>query len=43
MLIHSFSKCTAGFTNILFVAILARNEVYDITELTGNIFGKSLS
>ena len=39
MLVHSFSKFPAGLTNILFVAFSARNEVYDITEFTGNIFG----
>ena len=35
MLIHSFSKCSAGFTNIVFVAYFARDQIYDITEFTG--------
>ena len=40
MLIHSFSKCPAGFSYIVHVT-LSDTQVYDIEHLT--CFGKSFS
>ena len=37
MLIHPFSKCSAGFTNRMHVALSACDEIYDITDFTCDV------
>ena len=38
MLIHPFPKCSAGFNDIVFFALSASNEIYDIAYFTCDVF-----
>ena len=38
MLIHPFPKCLAGFTDIVFFALSASNEIYEIAYFTRDVF-----
>ena len=43
MFIHPFSKCSAGFPNIVHVTLSAFDKVYDIADFTSGMFCKSFN
>ena len=40
MFIHSHSKCSTCFPDIVLVAFSARNQIYDIRQFTSYVFWK---